>query len=369
MCFALLVAGALAAFWTPLATLLAFSFEQPHYSHIVLIPFISATLILVEKKRIFAHLQAGWLAGFGLAGTGLVVFRLGQRPTGAISLNDQLSITMSGVVLVVVGGFVLCYGRRAGRSALFPLVFLVLMVPIPDFLLNRAITALQLGSAEVSYVLFALVGVPVLRTGSIFALPGVTIEIAEECSGIRSSLALMITSLLIGHLMLRSTWAKCALVLATLPLLIIKNGIRIVSLSLLSIYVDPRFLHGHLHDHSGIVFFSLALMCLALFLRLLQKSERRLRAAPVGGWSRLSGGASLNPTMARRPGRAIFWWRRRRTVALTRRDSAARPALIHLSPAIHKTKIARRHAARQTRKLLNTGKSRSPTRALRDAVC
>jgi len=292
VCFALLVAGALAAFWTPLATLLAFSFEQPHYSHIVLIPFISATLILVEKKRIFAHLQAGWLAGFGLAGTGLVVFRLGQRPTGAISLNDQLSITMSGVVLVVVGGFVLCYGRRAGRSALFPLVFLVLMLPIPDFLLNRAITALQLGSAEVSYVLFALVGVPVLRTGSIFALPGVTIEIAEECSGIRSSLALMITSLLIGHLMLRSTWAKCALVLATLPLLIIKNGIRIVSLSLLSIYVDPRFLHGHLHDHSGIVFFSLALMCLALFLRLLQKSERRLRAAPVGGWSRLSGGAS-----------------------------------------------------------------------------
>src|SRR5207245_1945207 len=145
--------------------------------------------------------------------------------------------------------------------------------PIPDFLLNRVIFWLQTGSAEVSYAVFELLGVPIFRTGFVFALPGVTIEVAKECSGIRSSLALLITSLLAGHLFLRSAWRKAALTLATLPLLIVKNGIRIVTLTLLSIYVDPSFLTGRLHHEGGIVFFILALVILAPVLRLLQMSE------------------------------------------------------------------------------------------------
>jgi len=125
------------------------------------------------------------------------------------------------------------------------MLFLLLMVPIPDFLLSRAIFWLRSGSAEVSYALFQLLGVPVLRSGFIFSLPGVTIEIAQECSGIRSSLALVIMGLLAGHLFLRSPWTKAALALAVLPLAIVKNGIRIVTLSLLSIYVDPSGRGSH----------------------------------------------------------------------------------------------------------------------------
>ena len=104
-------------------------------------------------------------------------------------------------------------------------------------------------------------------------MPGVTIEIAKECSGIRSSVALVITSLLAGHLFLRSSWKKAVLTLTTVPLLIVKNGIRIVTLSLLSIYVDPGFLTGGLHRDGGILFFFLALALLTPVLWLLQKSE------------------------------------------------------------------------------------------------
>jgi len=84
----------------------------------------------------------------------------------------------------------------------------------------------------------------------------------------------MITSLVAGHLFLRSAWTKAVLTLATLPLLIVKNGIRIVTLSLLSVYVDPSFLTGRLHHQGGILFFLLALAILAPVLWLLQKSER-----------------------------------------------------------------------------------------------
>jgi len=108
----------------------------------------------------------------------------------------------------------------------------------------------------------------------LFALLGVTIEIAKQCSGIRSSLALVIASLLAGYLLLRSPWRKAALALATLPLLVVKNGIRIVSLSLLSIYVDPTFLTGRLHQEGGVVFFLLALVMMAPVLLFLQRSEQ-----------------------------------------------------------------------------------------------
>jgi exosortase len=148
------------------------------------------------------------------------------------------------------------------------------MVPIPDFVLNQAIFWLQSGSAEVSHAFFELMGVPVLRNGFIFSLPGVNIEVAKECSGIRSSLALFITSLLAGHLFLRSTWTKVVLALITLPLLVIKNGIRIVTVTLFSIYVDPGFLTGSLHQQGGILFFLVALAFLTPVLRLLQTSER-----------------------------------------------------------------------------------------------
>ena len=96
---------------------------------------------------------------------------------------------------------------------------------------------------------------------------------ARDTKGIRSSLALFITSLLAGHLFLRLAWTKTALTLIALPLLIIKNGMRIVTLTLLSIYVDPGFLTGSLHHQGGILFFLIALALLAPALRLLQKLE------------------------------------------------------------------------------------------------
>ena len=110
--------------------------------------------------------------------------------------------------------------------------------------------------------MFKLVVVPVFRTGLLLALPGLTIEIAPECSGIRPSLALLITSLLAGHLFLRAPWAKAALVLATFPLL-----------WPLSIYLDPGYLSSSLRQGS-IVFFTLTLVLLASVLCCCKRSRQ-----------------------------------------------------------------------------------------------
>ena len=179
------------------------------------------------------------------------------------------------MVCLWIGGFVGSYGLKPSRAAIFPLLFLLLMVPWPSAVLDRVIRWLQQGSTDITYAIFRALGVPVLREGFVLRVPGVAIEVASECSGIRSSMALLITSLLAAYFYLRTRWKMLLLVLLVIPLSIIKNGIRIATLTLLSLYVDPSFLTGSLHRDGGFVFFFLALAIMFPILRLLEKSEKR----------------------------------------------------------------------------------------------
>ena len=122
-------------------------------------------------------------------------------------------------------------------------------------------------------MLFMASGVPYLRDGFIFHLPGMSVEVAKECSGIRSGLALFITALLAGHLFLRTWWKKVILVVCIFPIAMFKNGIRITTLTLLGTYVDPRILQSSLHQEGGIPFFIIALLLMAPVLFFLRKSE------------------------------------------------------------------------------------------------
>ena len=122
--------------------------------------------------------------------------------------------------------------------------------------------------------MFRLLGVPVLRDGFVLMLPGVSIEIAKECSGINSSIALLIIMLLVAHETLHSTWRRVLLVLITIPLSILKNAIRIVTLTMLATHVDPGFLNGRLHHEGGFVFYLISLALVYPIWKLLQKTEK-----------------------------------------------------------------------------------------------
>ena len=133
---------------------------------------------------------------------------------------------------------------------------------------------MQAGSTEVTDILFALTGLPAFRTGFVFQLPGITIEVAKECSGIRSSLGLFITVVLAAHFFLKTNWTKGVLILSILPITILKNGIRILTLTLLAIYVDEGFLTGgFLHKSGGFLFFLPALGLIGILLYFLRKTE------------------------------------------------------------------------------------------------
>lgn len=274
--FALYTAACVVLFFKPLHDLFSLSLVSEAYSHILVIPVISAALVYAERDVIFRE-----IGGAPSKGLGLVLFLLaGLFSVPMVWLNasipgqDSLALWIAGFLILVWSGFWWLYGSRAFRAALFPLLFLLLMLPPPAFLFDRAIVWLQWGSADVTNWIFRLTMTPVIRDGLIFDLPGVSIEVARECSGIRSSIALGITCLAGSYLFLKLGWARAAFLLAVVPVAMLKNGIRIATLSLLAIHVDPGFLSGRLHQQGGVVFFAVGLVVLMCVLRWLQRIER-----------------------------------------------------------------------------------------------
>jgi exosortase len=265
-------------FLYPLTAFVSYSLASENGSHLILIPVISAWVVFLERDRIFKALGSdvpvGSLLLAAAAVVALAAFSMGSRS----SIGNQLSVYIFALLLVWVAGFAFFFGRRSLERARFPLLFLLLTIPIPDFILDKVIYLLQKGSAEITAVLFDWTGVPVLRDGFVFHLARVNIEVARECSGIRSSLALLILAILVAHFYLDTFWKQLVLVVAGLFVMILKNGVRIVTLTLLASYVDPGFLYGRLHHQGGVVFFVLAMLLLAPLVWLLERSERKVTA-------------------------------------------------------------------------------------------
>jgi exosortase len=276
----LLVAGFLLASalpfalaWNSVRTLIPLVLTNDTFSQIPIIPLVSFFLIYSRRKTIFSDVSLGWGLGAVLMIPGIVVLSMARMNFWQLTATNQMSLFLFGAVLLSLGAFALFFGPRAFRAACFPLLFLVFTIPIPEPLLSQLILYLQKGSASAAAEFFRLAQVPYLRQGVEFVLPGVRIRVAEECSGIRSTLAISITTVLACHLFLRSAWRRMALCIVVVPIAIIKNGLRIATLSALAIYVNPGFLRGNLHHYGGMVFFAFALLPMIVLLLLLQKSE------------------------------------------------------------------------------------------------
>lgn len=282
----LLSSVALFAFqWHQLRDLLRYAADTEHTnaSQIMLIPFISGFLIFRDRQRIFARIQWGVLPGvlIALLGLGLAAT---SRFWEVADRGDQLALTTSSILVVWLGLFVVFFGVRAFRIALFPLLFLVFCLPVPSAILKPLISLLQRGSAEISLMLLRLTGTPVYREGFIFQMPThmpgadgsnfLRIEVAAECSGIRSFLSMVILTVLAGHMLLTTTWRRLALVFVAIPIMIFKNAVRIVTLTLLSIHVNPGIIESRLHREGGIPFFLLALLLTYPILKALMRRER-----------------------------------------------------------------------------------------------
>lgn len=253
---------------------IALALHDNRYFQVVVAPFLCAFLIFWHRARIFkvAHYSPG--VGFPpfiiLAVLCLLLrYRYPSTPLGS-------SFALAFSVLLLMSVFLLFNGVRSFREALFPLCCLLLMIPLPPDWMDKINAAYQHGSAEMSLAIFRLTGTPVFREGMRFSLPGLNIEIAKECSGIRSGLMFFTVGILAASLYLQSGWRKLVLIAATVPISIMKNAVRIVSLSLLSIYVDRFFLNGPLHHkYGGMLSLPVDLALFVPLVLALRKSEDR----------------------------------------------------------------------------------------------
>jgi len=266
------------AFASPLLGLARYAAETSLHSHAILIPLISAYLVWLQRKPpLPAPASSPALALVPLA-LGLVALKAMLFPTPDLPApkpNDYLALTTFGYLCLLWAGALLLLGGRFLRRFLFPAAFLIFLVPLPSSVENAVEIFFQHASAEASAVLFSLSGMTFFRDGLVFQLPGITLEVAEECSGIRSSFVLFITSLLAGYMFLKSPWRRAALTIFVIPLAIVRNGIRIVTIGILCVQVDPDMVNSWIHRRGGPLFFALSLIPFFLFLFWLYRGERR----------------------------------------------------------------------------------------------
>jgi exosortase len=283
--FAILGAISIAIWWSPLAWSFGLALRDEQYTHILLILPISAALIFVDWKS--SQPSSGLNVRISAQGLAIAIAMTAVARSRVLPLapDVRLSIDMLAFVMWLITAFVLCFGTDAFRRALFPLCFLLWMVPLPQFVLNPVVSFLQRGSAAAAHLLFLISGIPVAQRGLLVHIPGLTLEVAPECSSIRSSLMLLVTTMLMAHLFLRSFWRKLLLIVLAIPLSVTKNGLRIFVLGMLATRIDPGFLTGRLHREGGIIYFLIALAATFLFVWIFHRGEEKQ--------SRLGTGRSL----------------------------------------------------------------------------
>jgi len=269
-CLYLVILGG--AFALPLREFVTYARHSDVHSYVLLIPFVTAYLIYIRWKQLSRELSSAWGYALLLAaiGTGALFASLHFTELGR---NDYMTLIALSFVCFAIAGAFLFLGSKWAYSAMFPLFFLAFMIPLPEAAVDFLENASKAASAEVANWLFLISGTPAFRTGAVFQLPGITIEVAKECSGIRSSLVLVITSLLAANMFLHTTWRRALLVCAVIPLGLLRNGLRILVISLLCVHIGPQMINSVIHRRGGPVFFVASLVPLFVMLWWLRRGD------------------------------------------------------------------------------------------------
>ena len=273
-----LAAGILVlSFAVPLWELIRFAATSELYSYILLIPFISFYLMRVKRHGLPdfsppSKVAAGIFLAAGLAT--IAIYCFGLRHKAGLAEDDYVAVMMIAFLLFFFGICCVFWGIKTLRAAIFPLGFLIFMVPIPAPAVQEIDSFLQYGSAAAAKGFFWLSGTPFLQDGLVFQLSDIRMEIAPECSGIHSTLVLFITSLLASYIFLRTPWKRALLTLFVIPLGLIRNGFRVFTIGQLCVHVGPQMINSPIHRRGGPIFFVLSLVPLFILLIVLLKSEK-----------------------------------------------------------------------------------------------
>jgi len=282
VCLAAIVAVTL-LFAGVLVSLVQHAMGSELHSHIILIPFVSAYLLYRRLEQL-PKSYSTWLPGVvtaAILGAGLVALGF----LANFSANDRLSVFVGAYVATLMAIAFGLLGLRWVKAAVVPLFFLLFLIPLPDALVLAVEDLLARVSADVSASFIQWAGVPMYREGQVFHLPGVVLEVARECSGIRSTWVLLIFGLVAAFELLETGWRRLLLVAVVIPLGILRNATRIFVIAWLCTQISPQMIHSPVHNRGGPIFFALSLVplfCLIWWLRRQERSEKLTAPDPQG---------------------------------------------------------------------------------------
>jgi exosortase len=260
---ALITCLLLLLYYPTLSRLVGQWWTDPNFSHGFFVPLFSGFVAWQERSRL-ARLSTrpSWWGLLFLA-SGLCVLVVGQ-------LGAELFLSRLSLLIVLAGLIVLFLGWTFFRVLLFPWAFLLLMIPIPALIFNQIAFPLQLLASKVASTTLPWMGVPVLREGNVIILPAMALEVADACSGIRSLMSLTTLAVIYGYLMERKVGPRVLLALASVPIAVVANSLRVVGTGLLVQYWDPDKAQGFFHEFQGWLMFVASLAMLYLLHRVVR---------------------------------------------------------------------------------------------------
>ena len=230
---------------------------DPNFSHGFFVPAFSLFVLWQNRKQLNkVRISPSW-TGLPIVILALVMLVLGV-------LGVELFTSRSSFIILLAGLIILFRGWPLFRAVLFPWAFLFLMVPLPAVILQHFTFPLQILASKLATWSLQVVGIPALREGNQIYLPHITLEVAEACSGIRSLMSLSTVAIIYGYLMDRRTVVRMALFVASVPIAVAANSLRIIGTGILVQYFSPRAADGYFHSWWGVFIFVIALIMLYL---------------------------------------------------------------------------------------------------------
>jgi exosortase len=272
----LLVAVLIALYSRVLRDLVYQWYNDADYSHGFLVPLLSGYLIWQrrDKLRNIPKHPSFWGMVIVLMAMGLLF--LGSLGAERFLARFSLLCTICGLIVYFCGGAVL-------RAMAFPMAFLLFAIPIPVVIYNEIVFPLQfIASKFATWTLETLNLFPIMREGNVLILPGMSLEVVEACSGIRSLMSLLALAAGFGYVVERSVIARWILFLAMIPLAIISNGTRVMITAIMANYLGPKAAEGFMHEFSGWVIFVVATLLFLEFYSLMGKIRKMLGQPPQG---------------------------------------------------------------------------------------
>lgn len=236
--------------------------RDDNYSHGFLIPVISGYLIWMNRHRITAIPIRP--AGIGLF---LLLASLGFYLVTDIGA-EQFTMRFS-MLLVIMSAVIYMAGWQMGKALLFPVAYLIFMIPLPAIIWNQIAFPLKLFATKLSVGAIQILGITVFREGNIIHLTSTTLEVVDACSGLRSLTSLLALSAAFALITDHTRAKQWILFFSAVPIAIFVNIVRLTITAALASRYGEQVAQGFLHEASGIVIFFLALILLYAFHRLL----------------------------------------------------------------------------------------------------